>query len=127
MLYKKAPEAYNIENDVIQKTQPKNTDFSPKKHVIHFEQDQKEKKNARTTERMKLEVYLLLNDAVIKLYGIEPKIPFFVLSLIDLIRFAIISLQISSCIKNFSSFSICLWVSKVQKRNHTTIPVAATP
>ena len=30
---------------------------------------------------MKLEVYLLLNDAVIKLYGIDPKIPSFVLSL----------------------------------------------
>ena len=76
---------------------------------------------------MKLEVYLLLNDAVIKLYGIEPKIPFFVLSLVDLIRLAITSLQISSCAKNFSPFSICDWVSKVKQRNHTTIPVAATP
>ena len=66
MLYKMAPKAYNIENDVIQKTQPKNTDFSPKKHVIHFLQVKKGE-NARTTERMKLEVYLLLNDAVIKL------------------------------------------------------------
>ena len=39
-----ALKAYNIVNDVIQKTQPKNTDFSPKKHVIHFEQDRKPKK-----------------------------------------------------------------------------------
>ena len=77
---------------------------------------------------MKLEVYLLLNDAVIKLYGIEPKIPSFVLSLIDFIRLAIISLQISSCAK-MSALSV--FVIGFQRFYRETIspyvPVAATP